>query len=377
MTCPDDRLEEYLDGELRGPDRRSVEEHLGSCEVCRRELEALKRLEQVLMEVPGGTVPDAEAFLARLRRRSRRVRRTFWAVAAAAALVVAAGGYLGSRALRPAGDLRGVLVRYAEAPAPEDEEAIRRAGPAGLRLLEEALEDPEPSVRFAAASLLFRLAGPEVRARVVARFQGPVDVRAELERYAENPSAEAETRIRAAGPLGLAVLEQALEEGTPRVRFAAATLLFRNADRATRDWVLARFQQRREPNGAWTLPEPGVEEEDVEIVPAALSELEGGGERWAMGVLRKMTRLDRAARSRIVDSVVMLLKHPRPEVQKRALQVVKELELDFPLRALVDLIDSPALGEEALEVLRRATGRDFGGDKEAWRKAVAVKEKGL
>lgn len=377
MTCPDGRLEEFRDGELSGAARRAVEEHLASCGVCRRELEDLDRLEKVLQAVPAGAMLDAEVFLSRLRERARRRGWPWFRAAAAAAVLVAVGLVTVSFFRRPE-DVRQVLVRYAEAPSAEAEEAIRRAGPAGLRILESALESPDPRLQFAAASLLFRLADGAVRERVVARFLGPLDVRAELERYAEAPSAEAELRIRSAGPVGMAVLERALEDRDARICFAAATLLFRNADRPTREWVLAHFQQRRDSNGVWTLLDPGAEDEDVEIVPAALSALEGGGgEPWAVGVLQKMGRLDRAAQGRIVRSVVALLKHRDPKVQRLALEIVKELDMDFPLSALVDLLDSPDLGAEALKVLRQVTGRDFGEDQEAWRKAVAVEEKGL
>jgi HEAT repeat protein len=376
MSCPDVRLEEYLDGELQGAPREAVEAHLASCEACRGELAELRRLEEVLRAVPAGAAPDAERFVARVRARSGRPR---WAWLAAAAAVLVTAGLTVVLVARPGTpDVREVLARYAASPSPEAEAAIRAAGPRGLAVLEAALESPDPRVQFASASLLFKMADDATRERLVARFQGPVDVRAELEKYAKAPSAEAELRIRSAGPVGLAVLERALEDGDARVRFAAASLLFRYADGPTRDWALARFQQRKESNGAWTLLDPGAEDTDVEIVPAALSALQsGGGDRWAIGVLRKLNRLDRAAQRKIVDSVVTLLKHPDPRVQRSALEVVKELDMDFPLSALVDLIDSPELGEESLKVLRKAVGKDCGADKESWKKAIAMKEKGL
>lgn len=376
MSCPDVRLEEYLDGELQGAPREAVEAHLASCGDCRRELAELRRLEEVLRAVPAGAAPDADRFVADVRARSGRPRWGWIAAAAAAALTAGLAAVLATRPAAP--DLRTALARYAASPSPEAEEVLRAAGPQGLAVLEEALESPDPRVQFASASLLFKMADDATRNRLVARFQGPVDVRAELERYARAPSAEAELRIRSAGPVGMAVLERALEDRDARVRFAAASLLFRYADGPTRDWALARFQQRKQPEGAWTLLDPGAEDTDVEIVPAALSALQaGGGDRWAIGVLQKLNRLDGAAQRKIVDSVVTLLKHPNPQVQRSALEVVKALDLDFPLSALVDLIDSPELGEEALRVLRGAVGKDCGSDKEAWRKAVAMKEKGL
>ncbi len=376
MNCSDVRLEEYLDGELEDAAREAVEAHLNSCGTCRQEMAALRRLEEVLRAAPAGAPPEAGRFLEEVRRRSRRPRWGPWAAAAAIPLAAALVVLVARRSSGE--DLEAALARYARSPAPAEEAAFRAAGRRGLEVLEASLEKPDPRVQFAAASLLFRLSDDGTRDRLVARFQGAVDVRAELERYARTPSGEIEARIRSAGPVGLAVLERALEDRDARVRFAAATLLFRHADGPTRDWVFAHFQQRREPNGGWALLEPGTEEEDVELVPVAMSALEAGGERrWAMDILQKLHRLDRESRKEIVGSVVTLLKHPNPKVQALALDIVKELDIEFPLGALVDLLDSPDLGDEALKVLRRATGKDLGKDREAWRKAVAMMEKGL
>ncbi len=375
MNCRDVGLDEYLDGELGEAERKAVEGHVASCADCRRELEEMRRLEAVLRAVPAGTPPDAEAFLSRVRERLRRPR---WGALAAAASVMAAAALLLVATGKRGGGLRDALVRYSRSPSPGAEREIRAAGPRGVAALEAALEDPDPRIQFAAATLLFRFADDATRERVAGRYRGPVDVRAELERYSRSPSAEAELRIRSAGPVGMAVLEKALEDGDSRIRFAAAALLFRHADEPTREWVLARFRQRKGPDGPWALLEPGAEDEDVEIVPAAFSALEAGGqERWAMCVLRKIHRLDGAAQEKIVDSVVTLLKHPSPRIQRLALDIVHELDVRFPLSALVDLIDSPELGGEALRMLRGRVGEDHGGDKEAWRKAIALMERRL
>jgi hypothetical protein len=40
---------------------------------------------------------------------------------------------------------------------------------------------------------------------------------------------------------------------------------------------------------------------------------------------------------------------------------------------VVDLLDSPELGEEALRFLRQETKQDFGRDKPAWLKAIGGK----
>jgi hypothetical protein len=203
----------------------------------------------------------------------------------------------------------------------------------------------------------------------------PVDVGAELRAYAETQSREAEDRIRRAGPPAWGALERALGEGDVRLQFAAATLLFKLGDEPTRQRVLAGFESRRESGSGWTLFDPGTEKEDIELVPVAVSALEARGEeRWALDILRRLNRLDRAAHRKIIESVVTLLRSQNVRVQGLALDIVRELEIEFPLSSIVDLLDSPELGDQALRTLREATGQDFGHDKDAWRKAIQKKE---
>jgi hypothetical protein len=89
-----------------------------------------------------------------------------------------------------------------------------------------------------------------------------------------------------------------------------------------------------------------------------------------MNVLQKLNRLNRDAQRRIVDAVVTLLHSTNVDVQRHALEIVKTLDIEFPLPALVDLLDSPELGDEALRFLRQETRKDFGKDKQAWLKAI-------
>jgi hypothetical protein len=199
---------------------------------------------------------------------------------------------------------------------------------------------------------------------------GPVDVRAELAKYSVKPTAEIENRIKSAGPAGFVALEGSLNDGDVKVQFAAASLLFKLADDSTRDRILARFQQKRDTNGTWTLNEPGADDSDAEMVPITVSLAVGGQDRWAMNVLRKLNRLNRDAQHKIVDSVVTLLHSTNVDIQRHALEIVKKLEIEFPLPAVVDLLDSPELGEEALRFLRQETRQDLGKDKQAWLKAI-------
>lgn len=219
------------------------------------------------------------------------------------------------------------------------------------------------TVAAAAALLICLAAGLVMRAR-------PVNVRAELASYAAKPSTDIEGRIRSAGPEGLKQLETSLDDQDVRVQFAAASLLFKMADGATRDRILSRYQQKKETNGTWTLSEPGTDDSDVEMVPVTVSLAVDGGDRWAMQTLRKLHRLNHAAQGKIVDSVVTLLHSTNVDVQRHALEIVKKLDIEFPLPALVDLLDSPELGDEALRFLRQETKKDFGKDKDAWFKAI-------
>lgn len=207
--------------------------------------------------------------------------------------------------------------------------------------------------------------------------RGAVDVRAELARYAAKKDMdEAERRIASAGPDGLKMLELALDDADVKIQFAAATILFKHSDESTRTRVMARFQPKTEKNG-WTLMPVGIEEEDAEILPVAVNLAVDGQDRWAMDMLRKLrvlNRLDKAASSKVIESVATLLHSTNPKVQKLALDIVKELGVRFPLTEIVGLLDSPELGEEALRFLRDQTKKDFGKDKDAWKKAIEHEE---
>jgi hypothetical protein len=199
---------------------------------------------------------------------------------------------------------------------------------------------------------------------------GPADVAA----YLASPSPQLEMRIRQAGPSILPAVEGYLDAPDVKQQFAAAALLFRlldpakSADAATLARVTARFQAPAREG--WILADLGAEEEDVETVPIAISALETG-EAWGVDALRHLNRMHKQAQQRVVGAVVTLLKSDNPQIQKRALEIVKELDIEFPLTAVVDLLDSPDLGAEAQRILRRATGKDHGRDKRAWLKALA------
>lgn len=196
-----------------------------------------------------------------------------------------------------------------------------------------------------------------------------VDVASAVDAYAAKPSPDIEETLRLAGPAALAAVETRLGDPDVRVQVAAATLLFKLGDEAVRDRVTARFQPSKDP--AWVLSDLGAEAEDAELVPIAVSALtDAGSQAWAIDVLRRLNRMHAAAREKVVDSVVTLLKSDMPEVQALALEIVRKIEIEFPLTAVVDLLDSRELGEKAREVLREAVGKDHGRDAAAWRRAL-------
>lgn len=295
MTCDDARLDEYLDGELAGPDRASTEAHVAGCALCRAELDKGRKLESLLRRVPAGAPPDAERFLSEVRARSRRPSLGRFAAAAAVMLAAGAAWFAASRP----SSLEDDISAYLREPSSALEDRIRAAGPAALKAVEARLEGSDVRTQARVASLLFRVLDPGKDAAILAR-------------------------------------------------------------------VAARFQAKPQE---WILADLGAEESDVETVPIAISALETG-EAWSLDALRHLNRMHVESRQKVVGSVVTLLKSDKPEIQKRALEIVKELDIEFPLTAVVDLLDSPDLGEETHRILRRATGKDFGRDKRAWLNAL-------
>lgn len=61
MTCDEEALTEYLDGELKSERRKAVEAHLASCPACVKTLDRLKRASKAFKE--HGAVPPAKGVL--------------------------------------------------------------------------------------------------------------------------------------------------------------------------------------------------------------------------------------------------------------------------------------------------------------------------
>ena len=251
------------------------------------------------------------------------------------------------------------LLRRVPAGAPPDAERF-------LAEIRSRSRRPAPW-RFAAAAAVILAAAAAMYA---ALRPSTSSVEEDVAAYLQAPSADVERRLKAAGTDALRAVEARLESPDVKAQFAAASLLFRLIDPQKDGAVLARVSARFQPPAReWVLADLGAEESDVETVPIAISALETG-EAWSMDALRHLNRMHVEAQRKVVDAVVTLLKSDKPEIQKRALEIVKELDIEFPLTAVVDLLDSPDLGEEAHRILRRATGKDHGRDKRAWLNAL-------
>lgn len=87
MIHPSELISAYLDGELRDDEVSSLVGHLASCGKCSAELEGLQRVRSAVrslpvLEMPRGTVPEADRVVVPLRR-----HKGMWAGVAAAVVI--------------------------------------------------------------------------------------------------------------------------------------------------------------------------------------------------------------------------------------------------------------------------------------------------
>lgn len=133
MTCDEmeDRLNEYLDGELPGTERQEVDRHLAGCPGCRETLRGLRSIRDGAGTLPRHLEPPRDLWpgirsalrAGKLPRRGmdrRLARWPRWAeLAVAAALIVISGGvtalFLRSRPVAPETGPGGAPVLTAEA----------------------------------------------------------------------------------------------------------------------------------------------------------------------------------------------------------------------------------------------------------------------
>jgi hypothetical protein len=94
---PFQKLSEYADNELSAQERADVDTHLSACELCARELAAVKKIIDAGCELRSCLVFKTDAFVAktmdrvRKRRKFRLFHRYVMPVSAAAAILIVAG----------------------------------------------------------------------------------------------------------------------------------------------------------------------------------------------------------------------------------------------------------------------------------------------
>lgn len=87
MIHPSELISAYLDGELRDDEVSVLVDHLASCGKCSAEMEDLQRVRSAVrslpvLEMPRGTVPEADRVVVPLRR-----NKGMWAGVAAAVVI--------------------------------------------------------------------------------------------------------------------------------------------------------------------------------------------------------------------------------------------------------------------------------------------------
>jgi anti-sigma factor RsiW len=151
-----DLLPLYVGGDLPERDDAAVEAHLDGCGSCRAELDRYEESRQSLFALKGATegpAPDLwEDIRKRLPDRPPRVRRIPWAAAAAVLLV--AGGALAWTALRPAGS---EPARKPPGVATSDDWSVKDGG--------SAPEDPPVRVGAGGSEFVLAEVGPAAASR--------------------------------------------------------------------------------------------------------------------------------------------------------------------------------------------------------------------
>ena len=118
--------------------------------------------------------------------------------------------------------------------------------------------------------------------------------------------------------------------------------------------TLDDFEAHAEP-GTFEQALQSVEVGDVDAARRVLMPLIGpGGEPEIKAAVAKW--------------VAELLQSGQPKLQALGLDLLVEMDVEFPFAALIDLLDaSNGIGARALDLLRDGTGHDFERDKGAWR----------
>jgi Putative zinc-finger len=195
MTHPDDLLADYVDGTLPDRERAVVDAHLGTCPVCREEVElarsavrALGTLEEA--EVPLGVTGPVLREAGERGRRASFGPRSQWVagLAAAAAIVAVIAISLGG----PSGDGR------IDASGPE---AADGATEQQTSLAADVPLERQPGVNYDGEAGVEALATDAVRAFRAGEGEGPAAPSTSSAPTLGEDAADAETAFRAGDPV--------------------------------------------------------------------------------------------------------------------------------------------------------------------------------
>lgn len=155
----------------------------------------------------------------------------------------------------------------------------------------------------------------------------------------------------------------ALDHPEVKRQIAAAQILASIRKDKVRD-LLLEYAKKQEP----------VENEDLlegvspQVVTLAMQKAEESGRVDTLtGVIGKGA-LDPEIREAVTKWAQSLLASKSPRLRRLGLEIVKEVDVDFPWTSVIDLVDDPEVGTRAVEALRDRSGRDFGADKKAWKR---------
>jgi predicted anti-sigma-YlaC factor YlaD len=196
MTCHelDERLDEWVDGELPAAAATEVEAHLASCPLCRGREQRLRQLLAHAAALPRSVAPERDLWPA-IARRVERERAWSWRSVGWSPVVLAAAATvaIGLAAVFWSGQSPAARVRTVEIPTPTPE-ARRVAGTDGLSdpVLAAAARDYEAAAHVLLEALQQRRARlqPEDLAAVEANLdvidRALAEVRQALVRSPEN-----------------------------------------------------------------------------------------------------------------------------------------------------------------------------------------------
>ncbi len=373
------KLEPYFDSELSEVDTLRVRLHLAACVACAKEIGDLQKLEGLLHRAPAG-VPSA-GFERRVTSLARPTSswRSILPLSAAAAVLFA---LVVVQVMKPSPsyDFEAALRDFTSTDAPARAKAvawIQGQGHAIERPLVAALSDLSVE-RQKAAGLLIASLDAAMRTRILGQqallnrdydedMGLPYDFNAAL-RDCAAPGGMARARatewVTAQGRSLDGVLLKALSDASIEKQRAAG-IMIANLDEDARQRILGAQTHVRD----WELQDIGNDLTDVELVGYALQLAKS--EKTADEAIRILKKLDkegvnRAAHDAIVKGLKDLFSSGQEPSIRAGFRIVERLEL--LMEDVVEFLDVPDLGDRALEFLKKETGKDFGHDKDAWRR---------